>query len=147
MEQTDRRAALQEHQRAAQLSLKKGVDAVRGGVGPTLAALPQRRAELAMVLNAYQAFKHDEIFNPAVTSGDPERASLGRAMKVQCIVAGEVFRSSLGHWKETDIVGSWANYKIVMRLAAGQLMRHIDNEREGILRLIDLAGTDRTDKC
>ena len=142
MEQDDLTAALQQHQRAAHVLLRQGADAVSAGVGPTLSALPALRAELAAVLNAYQTFKHEGIFDPAVASGDPERLALGRAMKIECIAAGEVFRSHLSRWKEADIGADWKNYTTAMRLAAGQLRRHIDNERDGILRLIDLAQTD-----
>ena len=139
MEYIDTKAALHEHQRAAYVLLKQGIQAVGAGLGPTLAALPALRAEMASVLNAYQGFKHDGIFNPAVASGDRERVALGHAMKIECIAAGEVFRSHLSRWKEADIGADWDGYKVATRLAAGQLIRHIDNERDGILRLIDLA--------
>jgi hypothetical protein len=142
MEQTDLTAALVQHQRAAHVLLKQGAEAVSAGVAPTLAALPALRAEMAGVLNAYQTFKHDGIFNPAVASGDAERTTLGRAMKIECIAAGEVFRTHLSRWKAADIGADWDNYVIAMRLAAGQLRRHIDNERAGILRLIELAAAD-----
>lgn len=139
MGQNDLTAALLQHQQAAHVLLKQGAEAVSAGLEPTLAALPELRARMAGVLNAYQMFKHDGIFNPAVTSGDAERSALGRAMKVECIAAGELFRSHLSRWKKADIAADWDNYVIAMRLAAGQLRRHIDNERAGILRLIDLA--------
>jgi hypothetical protein len=139
MEQADPRFALQRHQRAAYQLLKQNAEAVSAGVEPTLATLPALRIKMTAVLNAYQVFKHAAIFNPAVASGDFERAALGRAMKVECIAAGAVFRSHLSRWQEANISANWDSYKIAMRLATGQLMRHIDNERDGILRLIDLA--------
>jgi hypothetical protein len=128
MEHIDSKAALREHQQAAHVLLKQGAQAVSAGLGPTLAALPALRAEMASRLNAYQVFKHDGIFNPAVASGDRERGALSHAMKIECIAAGEVFRSHLSRWKEADIGADWDGYKVAMRLAAGQLIRHIDKE-------------------
>lgn len=137
MDRNTLRAALHAHQQAALDVLERGSLCIDAGVDAVVAALDPLRAELAQVLNAYQTFKHDGIFDPAVASGDPDRMALGRAMKVECIAAGETFRTHLRRWKEPEIRADWPNYRVSVRLTMGQLRRHIDHERAGILELIE----------
>jgi hypothetical protein len=79
---------------------------------------------MATVLGDYQVFKHERIFNPALTHADPELAGLAREMKVECIAAGETFRAHLQGWRVEDIRGAWTNYQATARLTINQPRRH-----------------------
>ena len=91
---------------------------------------------MAEALGGYQRFKHERIFDPAIASGDRQRAVLARHMKVACISAGEVFRVHMGKWDADRIAADWRNYQIAARLTANQLRRHIMTEAEGIADLL-----------
>jgi hypothetical protein len=136
MDQDARLAALHDHQQAAFAILAEGAEVIERGPDAVIVAGIGLRQRLAAVLGAYQQFKHREIFDPAIASGDPERTALARAMKAECIGAGEVFRAHLGRWTADAVRGDWANYKVAARLTINGLRRHIAAEREGIPRLI-----------
>ena len=128
--------ALRRHQELALGILSRGVAALEQGPAATVAAAPQVRQELGDALRAYQIFKHERIFDPAIASGDEQRAQMGRHMKIACISAGEVFRAHLKRWDAAAIVADWARYKPAARLTANQLHRHIRTESDGIADLI-----------
>jgi hypothetical protein len=132
--------SLRQHQEVALRLLAEGADALAQGPAVVLEHSAGLRQELRQVLSAYQVFKHDIIFDPAIASGDPERASLAREMKVHCIAAGEVFRAHMMQWTPARIVDDWADYKAATRLTLNQLHRHIDAERAGIGELLDRYG-------
>lgn len=134
------RDALRRHQEAALGVLARGAACIADGQEAVLANKPQLRREMADVLDAYQRFKHDRIFDPAIRSGDEQRAALARHMKVGCIAAGEVFRAHGRQWKADAIVADWPRYKASARLTVNQLRRHIVTESEGIAELIDVYG-------
>ena len=135
-------AALRHHQEAALSVLSRGVACLEDGQAAVLAASPRLRQELADVLGAYQQFKHERVFDPAIASGDEQRSVLARHMKVGCIAAGEVFRAHMGRWSADDIAADWPRYKVAARLTANQLRRHIQNEGEGIAELIAAYGEE-----
>ncbi|GGB36417.1 hypothetical protein GCM10011380_27280 [Sphingomonas metalli] len=132
------RDALYAFQHQAHAILSEGSTVLEGKGDDALAVLPQMRARLGEVLGAYQVFKHERVFDPAVATGDPECTKLGRSMKVECIAAGEAFRSHGQQWKPERIAEDWPNYRVAARLTLNALRRHLDNEREGIERLIDM---------
>ncbi len=132
--------ALARHQDAALRLLAQGADALSQGQAVLLDHSPGLRGELMKVLGAYQVFKHDMIFDPAIASGDAERAALAREMKVHCIAAGEVFRTHMQQWTPTRIAAEWDSYKAAARLTLNQLHRHIAAERTGIAELLHRYG-------
>ncbi len=127
---------LNDHQRRARDVLVRGAACVEAGPDAVAAQSSALRAEMAAVLGDYQVFKHERIFNPAMTNADPGLASLAREMKVECIAAGEAFRAHLQAWRVDDIRAAWSNYKPAVRLTINQLRRHIDREAEGITALL-----------
>ncbi len=74
--------ALRRHQDAALRLLAQGVEIFANGQEVPFENLTGLRWELVQVLGAYQVFKHDVIFDPAIASGDAERGALAREMKV-----------------------------------------------------------------
>ena len=132
--------ALRRHQDAALRLLAQGADVLAQGQEALLENSAGLRRELMQVLGAYQVFKHDVIFDPAIASGDAERAGLAREMKVHCIAAGEVFRAHMMQWTPARIAADWADYKAAARLTLNQLHRHIDVERTGIAELLNRYG-------
>jgi hypothetical protein len=131
---------LAHHQDAALRLLVQGADVLAQGQAALLDHSAGLRAELMQVLGAYQLFKHDVIFDPAIASGDAERAALAREMKVHCIAAGEVFRTHMRQWTPARIAGEWPDYKVAARLTLSQLRRHITAERTGIAELLHRYG-------
>jgi hypothetical protein len=132
-------AGLQQHQHHVYRLLENGTTVLNAGSPPTLSVLLALRMEIAAALNAYQALKHNNIFDPAVASGSAQRATLGRAMKVECIVAGELFHNHLRRWNEANIQASWDDHIIALGLVLEQLRHHIEQERNGIRRLMRAA--------
>ena len=106
------------------------------GQAAVLAEYADLRAQLQSVLGAYQVFKHDVIFDPAIRSNDSERVALAREMKVNCIAAGEVFRRHVMQWTPAHIQEDWAGYEVAARSTLDQIHRHIDAERSGITELL-----------
>ncbi len=128
--------ALRRHQDAALRLLAQGVEIFAHGQEVPFENLTGLRWELVQVLGAYQVFKHDVIFDPAIASGDAERGALAREMKVHCIAAGEVFRVHVMQWTPARIVEDRAGYQAAARLTLNQLHRHITAERVGIADLL-----------
>ncbi|MDP1025707.1 hypothetical protein Q5H91_00635 [Sphingomonas sp. KR1UV-12] len=126
---------LHEHQRRALNVLTRvseAIDAERDQASIDL------RAEMAVVLRDYQIFKHEDVFDPAISSGSAERVDLGRKMKIECIGAGEAVRSHLQRWKEGAVAADPATYRAAAHLTLNALRRHIAREEEGITRLLTL---------
>ena len=130
------RDALRHHQAAATDVLRRGVACLADGPQAMVPANAGLRAEMAVVLSEYQQFKHARIFDPAIASGDRQRAVLARHMKIACISAGEVFRVHQLQWTPDRIAADWRGYAVAARLTANQLRRHILNEAEGIEDLL-----------
>ena len=122
---------LHDHQRRASEVLRRGAEAVESGSGDL-------RQDIGAVLQDYQVFKHEEIFNPAVRSASPEQAALAREMKIECIAAGEAFRAHVQRWTPGEIDFDRSGYRAASRLTLNAVRRHVDREREGITRLLGL---------
>ena len=129
-------AELRRLQEASLGVLARGVERLAEGREAMLAANAGLREEMNDVLFSYQRFKHERIFDPAITSGDPERAAWARHMKVICISAGEVFRTHMIKWNHDRIAADWDGYRVASRLTANQLRRHMMTEAEGIAELL-----------
>lgn len=128
--------ALRLHQDAALRLLVQSAEVLGQGREALLENLTGLRRELLQVLGAYQVFKHDVIFDPAIASGDAERGALARNMKVHCIAAGEVFRIHMMQWTPVRIIEDWAGYQAAAQLTLNQLHRHITAERVGVADLL-----------
>jgi len=131
---------LARHQDAALRLLAQGAEVLAQGQEVLQDRSTGLRSDLMQVLGAYQVFKHDVIFDPAIASGDAERAGLAREMKVHCIAAGEVFRAHLQQWTPARIAADWESYHAAARLTLNQLHRHIAAERAGIAELLHRYG-------
>jgi predicted membrane metal-binding protein len=127
---------LQHHLDAVMPLLARKAAMLDRGQAAMLAESADLRAQLQAVLGAYQVFKHDIIFDPAIRSNDAERTMLAREMKVNCIAAGEAFRRHVRQWTPEQIGQDWAGYVVAARLTLEQLHRHIDAERSGITELL-----------
>jgi hypothetical protein len=140
MDRNAQLAALTTHQSAALDLLARGTATLGQGQSVTLDKSADLRREMAEVLGAYQVFKHNGIFDPAISSGDDERAKLAKEMKVHCIAASEVFRAHMKQWTPARIVEEWDQYEASARQAIDGLSRHITAERVGIAELINRYG-------
>ena len=138
MAESDLTPELRDHQNRALDVLRRGAACVEAGPDAVAASLVPLRAEMADALQRYQVFKHERIFDPAVASGNKTRSDLARAMKVECVAAGETFRAHQKRWRDSDVAADWATYKPAVRLTINQLRRHITRERDGIDALIAL---------
>jgi hypothetical protein len=140
MDRTELLDRLREHQAAALAALERGVSAIERGPDVVQAEAPALRREMVAVLSAYQQFKHEHVFDPAIASGDPLRAALARAMKVTCIAGGEVYRAHVQRWRPDQITTDWPSFRAASRLTNNQLRRQIVGEGEGIVELIETYG-------
>ncbi len=106
--------------------------------------LARSRWELVRLLQAYQVFKHSEIFDPAIRSGSPPHVRAAVGMKAACIAAGEQFHAYVRDWSSRDVAAAWEEYRPAMLAMTATLRAHIAQERRTIRAL--LAGSDRTRK-
>jgi len=120
--------------------LARKAGALDRGQATVLAECVDLRVRMRAALCAYQVFKHDVIFDPAVRSNDVERAMLAREMKVNCIAAGEAFRRHIKQWRPEHIQHDWARYEGAAQLTLDRLHGHIDVERLGIAKLLHRYG-------
>lgn len=134
-------ADLQRHVAASLAVLARGVTYLEGDREAFLAAQPALRVQMGEALGAYQAFKHGRVFDPGIASGNDERATAAREMKISCIQAGETFRGHMGDWPRERIENDWASYKVAARLTANILRRHIQNESHDVAALIERYGS------
>lgn len=134
---------LHDHQRHVIDMLTRVSACLDAGADVAGERMPALMSALTDMLRAYQIFKHEGVFDPAVASGSEERTRLGRGMKVECIAAGETFRMYQQQWKAADIAGNWASYRAASRLTLNALRRHVEQEGEGIEQLLKLEAAER----
>ena len=105
-------------------------------------ALSVGRWTTVRLLQAYQIFKHTEIFDPAIRSGSPAQAQAASRLKAECIAAGEVFRDYVREWSTTNIEEQWDRYRPAMLAMTEQTRARVVDERRAVAALLD--GTQRT---
>lgn len=98
--------------------------------------LAQRRWETMRLLREYQLFKHHEIFDPAIASGDRARIIAATAMKERCVAAGDDFAAHVRRWSGTALERDWAAYEAALLRMTGAIGRHVVRERREVEALL-----------
>lgn len=144
MNKLDAFARLQQHQLLVLDVLARAGTCIASGPDAVIAEAPAIRAELAAVLRAYELFKHEHIFDPAIASGHAARAELAHAMKVGCVAAGEILATHMRTWQDRNIRAEWHSYRPSVSMAIIKLRRHVNDEAQGIATLLsDIDWADR----
>lgn len=102
-----------------------------------LHAVQRLRWELGRHLRAYQLFKHNELFDPAIASGRLVDADNARAMKARCTAAGESYRAFMLEWSGRDAASEWPAFEGSWHDIAAGLRAHLTQERRDITRALD----------
>lgn len=124
-----------------------GILAIMRGAEPLLrdptlrdvAGLVRARWAVMRALTAYQLFKHQEIFDPAIQGrllGGVERAE---RMKRACVAISEDFRGYVSKWSGSDVSGEWAAYQPSALAMLQRLRDHIARERADVAHLLERA--------
>ena len=131
---------LQGHQDAI-LAIMRGAEPLL--TDPALrdvAQLARARWALMRALTAYALFKHNEIFDPAISRqllGEAQRAA---RMKQACTAMGNEFRGYVTKWSGCDVEGAWGTYQPAALAMMARLRQHIATERAEIAALLEQAG-------
>lgn len=112
---------MREHQDNILVHMNAAQSCLRFDQAPDPETLGKMRWELARLLSAYEIFKHTRIFDPALASGDANRAAAARRMKIACIALGEDFRAHCTTWSCSGTLQQWSHY----RLHALDLLRRL----------------------
>jgi hypothetical protein len=99
--------------------------------------LGQNRWELMRTLRAYQIYKHVFIFDPAIASGTPGRASHAAAMKARCEAMGAAYQAHTLQWSASSVVEREAEYRAATRHILERARNHMARE------LVEAAMLDR----
>ena len=93
-------------------------------------------------LREYQVFKHTEIFDVVVRSGNAIQAAQARQLAARCIATGEAFQAHVTRWGSQDVVAQWALYQPAVTAMIARLRRSLASEQVAIAAL--LAGSQST---
>ena len=127
---------LRQHQEAI-LSIMRGAEPLLTDPGlRDPAQLSRARWALVRALTAYQLFKHQEVFDPAIARRVLGEAARAERMKQACTAMGEEFRGYVAKWSATDISGEWAAYQPAALKMMARLRAHIERERAEITALL-----------
>lgn len=124
-----------------------GVLAILRGMEPLLtdpairdiAQLARARWALMRALTAYALFKHNEIFDPAISRQLLGEAGRAARMKRACEAMGNEFRGHVTKWSGSDVAGEWAAYQPSALAITARLRAHLATERAEIAALLDKA--------
>lgn len=102
-----------------------------------LHAAQRLRWELGRHLRAYQLFKHNELFDPAIAAGRLVDADHARTMKARCTTAGEAYRAFMLEWSGRDAASEWDAFADAWRAMAARLREHLAQEKSEIARSLE----------
>lgn len=130
-------ADAQRGQQDAVGALSDALTAIELGKDAYVCSLSQRREYLAGALTNYQRFKHQRLYDPAISSPDVAKSGTAREMKVACIAMGQAYQAHLRDWPISRITEEWDAYRTAVRLAGARLRRQLLAEAARINALID----------
>lgn len=99
-------------------------------------ALAAYREKLSDAMQAFQRFKHDQIFDPIIARGHSDRV-VAAALKADCVMLGAQYDAFRQKWARTDASLNWPEY----RLSAISMMTTIRKglaEQDVIIRTLNL---------
>lgn len=86
-----------------------------------LVALRHLRREMVEALAAYQRFVHEEIFEPARTSGSRAARADAQELKIGCIDIQVAYDAFGIRWSRRNALESWSEY----RLSSIRMMKRV----------------------
>lgn len=127
---------LVEHQTKIRSLLAEGATlALEEGVSGVASVLPLRW-RMTRALREYQLFKHREVLDPIVASGNHASAQMASAMKRRCIAMGEAFIAHGDRWTGRDLTAEWHRYRADSQALIAILTQHLDRERTEAQQLL-----------
>jgi len=124
------------HQAKALEIISRGDVLLAPHATPDQGLLSQARWELTRVLGAYQMFKHNELFDPIIRNGPPDKARLAVQMKAECIALGAEYRAHVARCANLDIPAHWDSYRPAVLRLLMRIKAHIARERWIAARLL-----------
>ena len=130
---------LDAHQEAVLAIVRGAEPLLRDASLRDVAALARLRWALMRALTAYQHFKHNEIFDPAIARRLSIEAATATRMKRACLAMSEAFRDYVATWSARDVAGEWAAYQPAALAMIDRLKAHVARERSEIAALVEMA--------
>ena len=87
-------------------------------------------------MQAFQIFKHDNIFDPIIARGRSDKI-VAMELKTDCVMLGAQYDAFRQKWARTDASANWPEY----RLSAISMMTAIRKsfaEQDAIIRTLNL---------
>ena len=79
------------------------------------------RIEMVEALGSYQAFVHQEVFEPAIKGGSTIERGSASALKIKCIELQGSYETFRMRWSHRDARVNWPEY----RLSAMQIVKYV----------------------
>jgi hypothetical protein len=99
-----------------------------------ICVLKMNRLKALSLLGEYQAFKHLELFDPAMACA--RRSIAARQLKVECILMGDLYGAFCARWDHADPASEWPAYRADMLATTEKLIVHIEAEQSAIAELL-----------
>lgn len=120
---------LDEHHVRLSEVIKRGDMLLASSVPPDRKLISQACDEFVCILGRYQLFKHQELFDPIIDDGPPDKARLAQQMKAECMMLSKEYQAHVAHSANLDISAQWGSHREgVIRLLA-RINAHIRRER------------------
>lgn len=94
------------------------------------------RTRMLTAMRAYQAFKHEAVFDPAIAAAHPLRAVTARRLKTSCVMASEAYRLHTTRWPAPRIADEWEDYAQAMDAVCTAIETHLVQERLMVAMLL-----------
>jgi hypothetical protein len=133
---------LGEHQRKVRELLRQTHEVLTPGQPETFAAVATLRWQIMRALRAYQLFKHHEIFDPLVTSGNAPTKAAATVLKEQCLAIGKDYAGFVERWSSGAATADWTRYATEAKKVVRRIDQHLINEQDKVRLLI--GNIDRT---
>ena len=127
---------LQVHQDGILAIMREAEPMLHDPAARDVAGLARTRWALMRALTAYTLFKHNQIFDPAISRKLLGEATRAERMKRACIRVGEEFRDHVTKWSGSDVAGQWPDYQAAALTMTARLRDHLATEKKEIAALL-----------
>jgi hypothetical protein len=99
-------------------------------------ALAGHRQKLIEAMQAFQRFKHDQIFDPIIAKGESDNA-MAAALKADCVMLGNQYDAFRRKWSGAEAKANWPEYRL-SAIAMMTTIRRSFAEQDATVRTLGL---------
>ena len=92
------------------------------------------RQELSQRMQAFQVFKHRELFDPLIRTRS-EQGEIGRQLKTDCIKLGTDYGDFQRRWSKADVETRWPEYRLSAIVMMTTIRTAIAGQDESVRKL------------